>query len=542
MNANESHQHTESNKTSSFQNNTTKSNKTSRFLNNTTESNKTSSFPKNYNSTESNKTSSSQNNTTKSNKTTSFQNSTTESNKTSSSPKKYNTTESNTANSDRDYFTSRGQLVSPHYINEIFPPDEENENNFWVIVFNLPYTSEYSHGIYFTSWNILSLDQKYFWFKKKFSSQKDAFDCLNQQINRFVRVHKNKMNQQDLENHYKNYSFVEFVDQNIHYGRGINNNVVQTGRRGSTAVGHESEKKRKRISSSEEEMCRELPVSDFNRFDNKDESSSYKISTGETSDYKKTGCDDTLKYSTFSSRPAQHIMEQKDYIHRVISAISTESSVRLTQAVFEESIRREFLNDPSRPGFKLGHQTSQRTRMFIPLAEFKERKLLMKEYKRNIKMIWSKNPEFARNFKPNVILCFLVKQGGYLRLHHNEKTSDQPFIAIWSFGCTLTYVLRPYRDKSTDKKQTKETHRTSEFEFNLKSQDFLMIDGVKVKHGYKECNEFTFMSEGKVPLYHEQIGVTEEYRLGIVLFQFDDIIDVPVYFYNGKAHSEPKYG
>jgi hypothetical protein len=179
--------------------------------------------------------------------------------------------------------------------------------------------------------------------------------------------------------------------------------------------------------------------------------------------------------------------------------------------------------------------------MSIPLHEFSEKKLLIHEYNRNMALIWKKNREFARDFKPNILLCFLVQPGGSLRLHKNEVTSSQPFIAIWSFGCTITFVIRPHRKKSENKGQSKESATPSEMEFNFKSQDFLMIDGVKVKHGYKECKEETFSSEGKVSLYYPQIGVTNEYRLGIVLIQFDNLDEVPTYFYNGKPHSQPKF-
>jgi hypothetical protein len=235
-------------------------------------------------------------------------------------------------------------------------------------------------------------------------------------------------------------------------------------------------------------------------------------------------------------------MEQKDYIHRIISSISVENSLKLTQAVFEESLRREATGNPMKPGFSLGYQTARRTRMYIPLHEFRENTLLMHVYKKNLKIIWKKNSGFARNFRPNVLLCFLVEPGGSLRSHKNEVTSSQPFIAVWSFGCSITYQLRRYRKKSDNKGQTNELSTTSEIEFNFKSQDFLMIDGVKVKHGYKECEKETFYSECKIPLLFPQIGVTGEYRLGLVLIQFDNIDEVPIFFYNGKPHSQPKLG
>ena len=74
-------------------------------------------------------------------------------------------------------------------------------------------------------------------------------------------------------------------------------------------------------------------------------------------------------------------------------------------------------------------------------------------------------------------------------------------VAIFNFGCTLTYTVKQYKSKTVDKPQSSEEVRNSEKEFNFKSQDFVIFDGIKISHGYKECKDASFQSEGKVPFY-----------------------------------------
>jgi hypothetical protein len=236
---------------------------------------------------------------------------------------------------------------------------------------------------------------------------------------------------------------------------------------------------------------------------------------------------------------------QANYIHLVRAATSFEDSLKILDGIFKVSKERELLNCVDNPGFNLGWQTSRRSRMYIHLNQFEHKKLILKLLKRQLKVIKQTHREFAeyllKNFKPNVMLCFFVEPGGSLKGHVNEKTNNQPWVAIFNFGCTLTYTVKPYKIKTDDKLQTSEEVRNSEHEFNFKSQDFVIFDGVKVYHGYKECKGPSFVCEGKVPFYFPQYGITDPFRLGVVLMQFDNLSKLPTYFYHGSAHTEPLY-
>ena len=62
---------------------------------------------------------------------------------------------------------------------------------------------------------------------------------------------------------------------------------------------------------------------------------------------------------------------------------------------------------------------------------------------------------------------------------------ETPYVAVWSFGCSIQYFIKPPQKENCILKAT-------EFEFTLASREFVFFDGVKVKHGYKKCKENTF--------------------------------------------------
>jgi hypothetical protein len=255
--------------------------------------------------------------------------------------------------------------------------------------------------------------------------------------------------------------------------------------------------------------------------------------------------DNNQRINLYRNRFTRHYAIQANYIHLVRAATSFEESLKILDGIFKVSKERELLNSVDNPGFNLGWQTSRRSRMYIHLNQFEHEELILRLLRRQLKLIKQTHREFAvnllKNFKPNVILCFFVEPGGSLRSHINEKTSDQPWVAIFNFGCTLTYTVKAYKNKTEDKLQTREEVRNSEYEFNFKSQDFVIFDGVKVPHGYKECKKTSFTCEGKVPFYFSQYGITDPFRLGVVLMQFVNLSDLPNYFYHGAAHTEPLY-
>jgi hypothetical protein len=231
--------------------------------------------------------------------------------------------------------------------------------------------------------------------------------------------------------------------------------------------------------------------------------------------------------------------ENNNLAQLIRRATSVEDSIKLCKAVFKLSGERGTDVAFTFPGFLLGNQTGKRSRMPVILDEFSEKDLLLQLLKENLSQIRKKFPNYAKGFRPNALIAFLVKPGGNLRGHVNEVTCKKhPHVAIWNFGCSVKYVLENPKDiENMD-------HSSVEYQsckFNLKSQDFLIFDGVHVKHGYKKCKKDTFSSEGKVPLYIKSCDVNTPYRLGIVLMQFDEIGELLPYYYHGETQHEPLY-
>lgn len=74
----------------------------------------------------------------------------------------------------------------------------------------------------------------------------------------------------------------------------------------------------------------------------------------------------------------------------------------------------------------------------------------------------------------------------------------------------------------------------SEVNFSFDSFDWLIMDGVLCKHGYKQCKDTSdFACDGEI-----------NYRIGVCAFQIDDLSRLreyfPEYFWNGKAWGKQK--
>ncbi len=180
--------------------------------------------------------------------------------------------------------------------------------------------------------------------------------------------------------------------------------------------------------------------------------------------------------------------------------------------------------------------------MPVILDEFSEKERLLRLFKQNIEQIRKTNPDLA-NFEPNCMFAFLVHPQGNLRSHLNKNEGNSPYVAVWSYGCTLKYFLEYPKDIIKEKKDMDNSDiEYNACNFNLKSQDFLIFDGCHVKHGYKICYDWTFSSEKKIQLYLGKYGITEPYRLGIVLMRIDKPEkNLLPYFYHGKAQHDPLY-
>jgi hypothetical protein len=247
----------------------------------------------------------------------------------------------------------------------------------------------------------------------------------------------------------------------------------------------------------------------------------------------------TLKYQTSSIThnayyDAHHILLG----HRLKKTVSLEDAVKIVGAIFKLSQERDFADPIGNdfPGFKLGSQTSRRSRMPILLEDFSEKERFLKMLEKDLKIIRKQDKNYASNFKPNVLLAFLVEPGGSLRCHLNKKTSiDCNIIGIYSFGCTVRFSLE----------NAKEDLETSDVEypkckFNFKSRDFLSFDGVKIRHGYKKVKKSTFCID-QVPLTFPKFGLSEPCRLSIGAMQFDSLEGLKAFFYHGQNQHVPLY-
>jgi hypothetical protein len=224
--------------------------------------------------------------------------------------------------------------------------------------------------------------------------------------------------------------------------------------------------------------------------------------------------------------------------HLLRRSTSVEDSIRLLEATFQLSKERDENTDSALPGFSLGSQTAKRSRMPILLAEFTERERILKLITRNLNFIRQKDPKYAINFKPNVLIAFLVKPGGHLRMHVNERTGLTNFVCIFTFGCTVRFCLemkKEIQDLDNDGIEY------SKCKFNFKSQDFLTFDGVQISHGYKNVKDWTFKSENKIPLTSIKHGITKPYRLALVAMEFSKVDELMAYYYHGQVQHTPLY-
>jgi len=121
-------------------------------------------------------------------------------------------------------------------------------------------------------------------------------------------------------------------------------------------------------------------------------------------------------------------------------------------------------------------------------------------------------------------------------MHHND-TKGNPFIMLWSFGCTVDYHLKPGKS-SLPNLVSKDGITTSQFSFPLESNDFLLFDGVKVKHGYTWHPKKQYAS----PFFSVNNDIVNyPFRLAVTLFHTEHFYnEVPEYFYHGKPQDKPK--
>lgn len=133
---------------------------------------------------------------------------------------------------------------------------------------------------------------------------------------------------------------------------------------------------------------------------------------------------------------------------------------------------------------------------------------------------------------PNVIIAFRVSKGGYLRKHFNEKRAGlSPYVSIWTFGNKVQYyITTPKPIPHPNDPELK----INEVTFTFNSFDWIIMNGVKCKHGYKQCKfSSEIASENEI-----------KYRIAICAFQIDDISRFkeyfPDYFWNGKNSDEAK--
>ena len=173
-------------------------------------------------------------------------------------------------------------------------------------------------------------------------------------------------------------------------------------------------------------------------------------------------------------------------------------------------------------------QTSKRFRMAFLLDEFKEKYLILRSLKENMNVIREKTPDFESNFIPNVVICYIVLPGGYLLSHFNDRIGKTPYVAVWSFGSSIQYFIKP------PQLQNSNLLKPTEYEFTLGSRDFVFFNGVSVKHGYKQCRNDTFEEFFRFPDFGNK-----SYRMGITLHHFWDVSELSTYFYHGKSQQSP---
>src|SRR5690606_37394884 len=134
-----------------------------------------------------------------------------------------------------------------------------------------------------------------------------------------------------------------------------------------------------------------------------------------------------------------------EYFYKLSDSVSFEETNQLFSAVLQYAETLDV-------NFKIGLQTSSRSRISFLIDDFTEKYLLLKLNKRNIENIIKNSNtvnEKLVNFAPNVVICFLVVPGGYLRSHTNDNVSSQShFVSVWTFGCSVQYAVRPPNLKS----------------------------------------------------------------------------------------------
>jgi len=160
----------------------------------------------------------------------------------------------------------------------------------------------------------------------------------------------------------------------------------------------------------------------------------------------------------------------KNFFYKIKKATSKENSLKIVQSVFE-------LNKNNPVNFFEGEQTSKRYRIAIPLESFSKKKLLIKLMKKNFQLIRNIHPNYAIDFEPNALILCLVKPGSFLKSHLNDKFSNQSFVAVWSFGCTIDYNLEIPKSFSNLYLDESKSAFVKKFCIPIESRDFVTFNG-----------------------------------------------------------------
>jgi len=230
------------------------------------------------------------------------------------------------------------------------------------------------------------------------------------------------------------------------------------------------------------------------------------------------------------------------YFYLIRAATAEEESLRLVSAVLKHSHERAFTKSNC---FYDGQQADHRYRMAFELKLFTERDLILKLLDDKMNLIKKNDEKFDHNqFKPNVIICHLTHNQGFLKNHWDDEVGS-PYVAIWSFGSTIQYVIRPPKEEGKRKGKEKEDDcevHASEFKFLLNSGDFVFFNGRKVNHGYNHFNIENFKNsfDPKFQFKDEIFGIKREFRISIMLSEYDDVTKLSKYYYGGHNHNTPK--
>jgi len=252
----------------------------------------------------------------------------------------------------------------------------------------------------------------------------------------------------------------------------------------------------------------------------------------------KNRTDSTLKSVALTGSVSEKYFPVLPVIYKYAYLIPQSTTREIKLKLVRSLLHLQSNPPPGSVGFEDGYQTTTRTRAAFQLESFPEKELLLCQLASHLLRIQKRNPTFAKDFSPNVLISFLVFHGGTLQTHINDDCGS-PFVAVWTFGNSLLYKMRPPNAKrKLIRRQSlgENTISESEITFDFNSGDFLIFDGRKVPHGYLQCNDATFDSTCSMSDY-----IKGKFRLGITLAQYDDPSKLPVYFYNGMKHHLPKY-